>query len=568
MGIKDVIKAAAVAVGLSTADVPVTKPFPSCKGETPEQTLQREMLEEYIRANPLGSPRDLSKLNEKEFEIFLNDTRQRRYFFEDKSVGFEYESNPIFWFYEKAEMQGKDEKEEHEQKEKNFEQAKKVYQKTQNRPNWRQVERTYKDILRSPYSKTQNTVKSRLEGIEYLQKKLIEHGNKKAFEKSLSDRAEEVKSKAPEGGGALIVAVEHPPGVWNSHIAETGRTRKEALEKYASKEHIADPKANVVLVWAENMQLGVKESSSETQNATPNILAMPKSSSRSMGYQQLTPENLKKLEGETGIRSDHIENFVKHCKENDRMIVVRCGNPDAVQHFGKDGYVPKPLEVKLKTAKKFDNNNNRTKYPDKVCGLVVYPEEPISEADAKNLQELKKLKYTFENGILIDPKGNKVHADYDLQSVSKIKTEIDYGGTWEEKKVLRDELTNPKDKMGIINDINKDVCPDSNLIQHGAQRDWRNKKDADENLSPEDKLISGDTLISAGLRGEAPKKGGVDFKHGAEEYGGEGDYFKKDSYLIIDPNGVRVAENPDELEKIYAAGRLETNKTPKPQPKL
>jgi hypothetical protein len=65
--------------------------------------------------------------------------------------------------------------------------------------------------------------------------------------------------------------------------------------------------------------------------------------------------------------------------------------------------------VKLKTGKTGDT-----------AGLVVKPKEPMEDWKSKTLTAQKEgYEFDFE-GVLVDPKRNRIYGDYDLQAVHSL----------------------------------------------------------------------------------------------------------------------------------------------------
>ena len=278
------LQIAMVIVRLLTADVPVTKPTTSCKMDTAAQAQLRERLKDHFRNNPIGSPQDMSKLKKVEdLEIFLNDRRDRRYFFEINDVGFELVTGPHKEEppkEPKLERGEKDQREEHENLEKNLKKTTEAHSRRRSEKRRARVNEAFEKFGQSTYSKTGYARNQKIMGVfgaaEELKESVITLKSNYDFITKLKETSEKVKTEAPNQGGALILMTEGPPGTWTSRIAATGRTRKETYDKYYSQDNLTGPK--VVKVWAEPLSLKLeKDSNSETQNATPNILSLPKS---------------------------------------------------------------------------------------------------------------------------------------------------------------------------------------------------------------------------------------------------------------------------------------------------
>jgi hypothetical protein len=169
-------------------------------------------------------------------------------------------------------------------------------------------------------------------------------------------------------------------------------------------------------------------------------------------FLRLTGQELRKLAKRAGMKPEHIEKLAAHCQKTGRMTVIRFTNPDSLKYQGKKhwfngfekDYLPKPLPVKLKTAKDGE-----------LAGLVVYPKKPkdwdelnpgkewkMEQWEMDNIEDLKKEGYFFDqNGLLHDKHGNAYYGDYDVQSVHRRVTMEEPDGTT--KEVYVNELSNP-----------------------------------------------------------------------------------------------------------------------------
>lgn len=283
----------------------------------------------------------------------------------------------------------------------------------------------------------------------------------------------------------------------------------------------------------------------------------------------LTNKELRALALRAGMKPEHLHNLSKHCKDKGRMVVVRFTNPDSLQHQGKKIWwngvekqmFPKPLPVKLKTAK-----------DGKLAGIVVEPRKPkdwdaknpgkewqMEDWEAENIKDLKKDGYFFDNdGILRDKDGNAFYGDYDVQSVHRRVDEIGDDGVAREGYL--NELSNPDDKVSVIDEMNKDVVGDipqsQHPFQHGAEGDFRVRTDENGKVMMVDKdgrrvekggkpvPVSSDEMNS-GARGGGQMQADKDYKLGRQH----GD---DEQYVIVDADGnISVAKNPQELKELY-----------------
>lgn len=297
-----------------------------------------------------------------------------------------------------------------------------------------------------------------------------------------------------------------------------------------------------------------------------------------------TAESLESIARRAGMKEDQISKLAAHCKSKERMVVVRVSNPDSLKFQGQTfkvetrmadkaeligkevNYLPKPLDVKLKTGK-------GDGVAEELKGLVIKPTEPMAKWERENIAELEKKGYWFdENGLLHDKNGNAFHGDYDVQSVqSKVKIKNEETGEWEDAYV--NEFSNPEDGVSVIEDMNKDVMgdvpADKRVFQHGAEGDYRVKLDEKGNVVKVDdkgnvvtegghaKSVGADDLNTGG-RGGSQMQAGKDYKLGRQ-------YGQDEKYLVVDSDGsVRVAESPEELKSIYNEAGLPWEYDPTP----
>ncbi len=144
----------------------------------------------------------------------------------------------------------------------------------------------------------------------------------------------------------------------------------------------------------------------------------------------------------------------EYAKQERVLIIDRASNEASRQYDGKPGYAPKPHEVEtLKTSKE-----------GKTAGLVVEPENPTPAQEAE-IARLKSKGWSFdEDGVLVDPQGNRIHGDYDLQGVYKVS--VDENG----KKTYTPVDTNDP---AFQQDYNDRVTPGRQMVQHGANDNYK-----------------------------------------------------------------------------------------------
>ncbi|MBS1792238.1 MAG: hypothetical protein JSS81_00200 [Acidobacteria bacterium] len=263
------------------------------------------------------------------------------------------------------------------------------------------------------------------------------------------------------------------------------------------------------------------------------------------GFLRATGAELRRIAEKAGMKPEHIEKLALHCQKKDRMVVVRASNTDALKFQGLEKHRPKPLEVKLKTAKGED-------YPDAIKGLVVRPKEPMKDWERENMEYLLKHDYKFDEktGVLLDKDGNRFYGDYDVQSVHR-RVRMENPETGEMETVYLNEMSNPDDGVEAIAEMNEDVVgrvpPQQNPFQHGAESDFRVKLDENGRVvkGPDGKpvLVGADDLNAGGKAG-GQMKAGEDYKLGRQH----GD---DEKYLVVDADGnYKVVENPEELKSL------------------
>ncbi len=244
------------------------------------------------------------------------------------------------------------------------------------------------------------------------------------------------------------------------------------------------------------------------------------------------------------MKPEHIEKLALHCQKKDRMVVVRVSNPDALKFQGKAGHLPKPLEVKLKTAK-------GEEYAEEIKGLVVRPKEPMKDWERDNIKYLEEHGYSFDkNNVLRDPNQNVFYGDYDVQSVHR-RVQMENPETGKMEDTYLNEMSNPQDGVDTIAELNADVVGDipsqKRPFQHGAEGDYRVKLGEDgKPLTKDGKpVIVGADDLNTGGSGGKQMKSQEDYKLGRQH----GD---DEKYLVVDADGeYKIVENPEELKKIF-----------------
>ena len=286
---------------------------------------------------------------------------------------------------------------------------------------------------------------------------------------------------------------------------------------------------------------------------------------------------LEDVAKKAGMKPEQIQKLAAHCQKKERMIVVRVTNPESLKFQGETmqilgeqarkrgiegntvNFLPKPLPVKLKTAKGAD-------YPENIRGLVVKPKEPMEKWERENIAELEKEGYWFheDTGVLHDKQGNAFHGDYDVQSVHS-KAQMENPDTGKMEDVYINEFSNPTDGVSVIDDMNTDVMgsvpPEKRIFQHGAEGDYRVQLDKDGKVVYDDhnhpKAVKVDDMNTGG-RGGGQMKSGKDYTLGRQ-------YGKDEKYLVVDADGsYKIAESPEELKQIYNEAGLPWEYDPTP----
>ncbi len=262
------------------------------------------------------------------------------------------------------------------------------------------------------------------------------------------------------------------------------------------------------------------------------------------GFLRGVGKGLREIAQKAGMKPEHIEKLALHCQKQERMVVVRVSNPEALKFQGKAGHLPKPPDVKLKTAK-------GEGYAEEIKGLVVRPKEPMKDWEKENVKYLEAQGYRFDQkGVLRDQQGNVFYGDYDVQSVHR-RVQMENPDTKEMEPVYLNEMSNPSDGVDTIAEMNKevvgDIPPAQRPFQHGAEGDFRIKLDGEGKPVLKDGKpvpVPADDLNTGGKAGEQMKLN-EDYKLGRQA----GD---DEKYLVIDADGdYKIAESPEELKKIY-----------------
>jgi hypothetical protein len=112
------------------------------------------------------------------------------------------------------------------------------------------------------------------------------------------------------------------------------------------------------------------------------------------------------------------------CKFMDppKIVVARKRSSIALKFEGKAGYAPKPMNVKLK-SKKTGPNKGLVCYPteDELADIARREGKESADKIRKNAEELKKQGFKFDDdGLLIDPRGNKIYSDVDYMGIYNV----------------------------------------------------------------------------------------------------------------------------------------------------
>jgi RHS repeat-associated protein len=217
-------------------------------------------------------------------------------------------------------------------------------------------------------------------------------------------------------------------------------------------------------------------------------------------------DDLGELAKEAGMEKKHLEKLQQRSMDKGEIIIVRNTNPQSLPHHGTPGHVSKPVDCKFKT--------------DKGDGLVKKPKEPMSPGDQKHFDELTgkppegKGWGTDADGNMLDPNGNKVYGDHDLQGVYEPTTHTDEFSGATHQGTHQVDTNDPNYRNGL----NDDVCPENQMFNHGANDNYRDPSDPSK-------------------MGRTP---------GADE-----------SYTVTKPDGsVTQVNGTDELKKVYGENNI------------
>lgn len=277
---------------------------------------------------------------------------------------------------------------------------------------------------------------------------------------------------------------------------------------------------------------------------------------------RMTRAEIEKIAKDAGMEPEELMGLIEHCNKTNRRVVVRFTNPKSLQWHGKPNHVPKCVDVKLKTSKSGEN-----------AGLVVKPKEPMEDWEIENVNYLKEKGYEFDGaGRLVDPKGNRIYGDYDLQSVHSVDPNTGRS---------TDLLSNPSESNSVVKEVNggmgrqdREMLEQRSPVQHGAENDFYvkaqdvPKKDANGNivLDADGKPVMTKQPVytkpkhetdviydpKSGQVREAPAQGKMipaskeDIESGRAALGKE--YGDDEKYLVVNPdNTTEVLDNPHEL---------------------
>ena len=157
---------------------------------------------------------------------------------------------------------------------------------------------------------------------------------------------------------------------------------------------------------------------------------------------------------ERGMRDRDDEVFAQHTRDTDDIIIVRNSNPSALEHIGKPGCKPKPLEMKAKTRKTPPNEGLAAADPSDPRLQTMLKEKGITyEQYVKSIEADGFVVGPAKDGYLVmDKQGNKFYSDYDLHGVY-------------DKKTGRDSYSEAKREQ-----LNKGFGAE--LIQHPPHDNW------------------------------------------------------------------------------------------------
>lgn len=141
-------------------------------------------------------------------------------------------------------------------------------------------------------------------------------------------------------------------------------------------------------------------------------------------FREMIKRKYARVAEKAGWSTADLARACEWCKFMDppKIVIARKRSSIALKFEGKPGYAPKPMNVKLKSKKTGPNK-----------GLVCYPTEDElvdiarregAESAAKirkNAEELKKQGFKFDSdGLLIDPRGNKIYSDVDYMGIYNV----------------------------------------------------------------------------------------------------------------------------------------------------
>lgn len=155
-----------------------------------------------------------------------------------------------------------------------------------------------------------------------------------------------------------------------------------------------------------------------------------------------------------GMEAEHLANWRLFCGHSrpPKLMIMRARSEDALRWARRPDCAPKPVWVKLKTAKEGPHQ-----------GLVVYPKSPKPK-DIEDIAGLKKMGYRFEpdapGGVLISPQGKKYYSDFDKMGVYDCPP-------GQVPRPWKGQLDNDNPEMQGF--INKNIYGGEPLDRHGGQ---------------------------------------------------------------------------------------------------
>jgi ElaB/YqjD/DUF883 family membrane-anchored ribosome-binding protein len=310
----------------------------------------------------------------------------------------------------------------------------------------------------------------------------------------------------------------------------------------------------------------------QTQNGAIQIAdelptsAVPTGGKKRFEKAEIDMEKLRKVADDAGMEPEELAGLLNHCNGTNRRVIVRFTNPDSLKWHGKAKHVPKSVDVKLKTAKSGDN-----------AGLVVRPKEPMEDWEIENIDLLKKKGYEFDfEGVLVDPKRNRIYGDYDLQAVHSIDPNTGKA---------TDLMSNPDKTNNVVAEVNggmgrkdREMLEQRAPVQHGAENDYLIKsetvpktdaagnviKDASGKPVMETRMVhekparefdwirdpkTGQMLKVKAAPGKPVMASPEDIKAGNATLGKQ--YGDDEKYLVVNPDGTtEILKNPHELYEL------------------